>query len=147
MLGKIGTLFHEKAPLDVRIVVWLLVVGTIMELLIGSLLVLGIGHSPPNHHTKIFWGLVVPSDLFLGVYTFAHAVTGLIGAYGLARLSKFGWWFVFFLDIYGMSDAYFRSQEYPVTVTIGICLGLATIVWLIYRRQLYGIGARANANI
>ena len=144
--GKLNkTLTNKKMPLDVRVVVWLEIISSLMHFIIVGLLIIGIAHSPSNNHRDVLFNTVcLSTNLSTGTYSFSLGLACLVGAYGLWQGYRFGWWFVLIFSIYNISDSALMFSDYPITTTIAICFSLGIIAWLIYRRQLYKIGIKSE---
>lgn len=134
----------RKKPLDVRVLeCWVVFTGCLF-FFGGILLLLGLAHTPSESSRRIFLGLVsVSSDMSTGTVWLFVGILGLISGYGLIKRQKFGWWLACILCVYGAVEPIWSFPYYSVTASISICLAIAMLCWLLYRRRYYGIRVRS----
>jgi len=136
-----GGLTWKKMPLDVKIVVVLGVIASIMHFLVFTLILLGLAHSPSGYQHRVLFGLLrFVSDLAVGTHSFIMATVCLGCAYGLAKGYKFAWWLMLIFSGSNIVDSFLLSSDFPITGTTSIFFSLMMIGWLIFRRKLYHIG-------
>jgi hypothetical protein len=133
-----------KAPLDVRIFAWFFIVVGIIAFLLGILLITGIAYTPPGYQKKVLGGIIVlKSDTANAIYTLILGALNFINGYILIKGKKIGWWLAFVGSIYGISDSILLGfAGHNISASIGILMSLVIIIWLFWRRRLYGIGEK-----
>lgn len=131
----------KKMPLDVRIVASLGFISALMSFAFVLLLVIGVAHFPSNYQRPVLLGVFhLRSNLSAGVHSFLVGLASSVSAYGLIKGCKFGWWLALVFSLSAIPDSLLMFSDYPVSVTIGICISIGIIIWLVLRRGLYGIG-------
>jgi len=134
-----------KMPLDARIVAYWAYFAGFISFVFGVLLLCKAGYFPDDEVRLIAFGLVsLTSESSFAVYFLFFAFANLVCGYGLARRYKFGWWLMLILSIYTVSDFVLALSDNRVATTIGICINLTIIGWLICRRRVYRIGVKAG---
>lgn len=131
----------RRMPLDVQIIAWIIVASAIISIFSIVLLLCGLIRFPSGYSRPILFGLTsLDSNLSSGIYSSVTAALDLICAYGLIRGQAYAWWLVLILYLCGLADTLLIYFEAPITATLSLCMTVAIIVWLVYRRRLYGIG-------
>lgn len=134
---------EKRMPLDVRIIAWIIVASAIISIFSIVLLLCGLIRFPSGYSRPILFGLIsLDSNLSLGIYSSVTAALDLICAYGLIRGQAYAWWLILILYLCGLADTLLIYFEAPITATLSLCMTVAIIVWLVYRRGLYNIGGK-----
>ncbi len=131
---------RSKAPLDVRIVAYLMYLQGFIGLMASFLAFTASSELPPRR--VLFGSVIITSNLVYSVYGLALSVSALFFGYGLMRGIRFGWWLSLGFCVYGLTDTVlvFRLfREHPIAVPIIVVLDTLEIVWLLFRRKFYGI--------
>lgn len=132
-----------KMPLDLRIVITLGIISCVIYFGTVVALLLGIAHVPADNPGSALFGLVTLStDQSRGIHDFVIGVAGLVSIYGLWHRTGWVWWYELAFMAYAFVDSAFSFSSDPITVTVSMLLSASVIVWLLYRRQLFGIGSR-----
>ena len=138
---KVVQMLPKKMPLDVRIVKWFLFVVSFISFCIGLLLLSGLSHISSTDHRVILFGILsLTSGLSFGIYYSCMGFMAFFCGYWLSKRAKLGWWCLFIESMYNSSDALLIFSHHKLSVLIGISINLGLIIWLFYRRRLYGIG-------
>lgn len=134
---------EKRMPLDVRIIACLFVASAIIIFFMVALSFFGVLHFNPDYSRPVLFGLVsLDSDFTSATYYSLFAVLDLICAYGLIRGRAYAWWLMLILCLWGLADTLLIYFEAPITATLSLCMSVAIIVWLVYRRGLYNIGGK-----
>ncbi len=136
-----------KMPLDVRIVAWLCFIGGFMGLGVVLLLATGSMHFAADYTRPIVFGAFsIASDLSSGIHALVTGIASLVCGYGIMKGLKFGWWLTLIYSINNIGDSVLLllSYEHDNPAIIGMCISLALIIWLVYRRRLFKIVQKAK---
>lgn len=135
----------KKMPLDTRIVAYWFFFTALVGFLFGGVLVSGVGQFPSYEERLILFGAFsLVSESSFGIYYLVLGGVSFICAYGLLKGYKLGWWLVLIYCINLIVDSSMAFSQYKITSLVGICVSVAIIVWLIYRRTSYGVGVGAE---
>jgi hypothetical protein len=93
----------------------------------------------------LFGTVVIVNGLADGIYTLLTGLCWLFCAWGLMRGIKFAWWFAMIFLVYFLTDEVLLLPRYPLPFAIGIAIQILLIVWLWFRRGLYGIRLKKGA--
>ena len=133
----------RKMPLDARIIGWLILVTAFMDFLFAVLLTTGISRFLTDESRLILFGTFrLASELSFGIYFFCLGLMTVVCGYGVAKGYKFGWWCMLIYSTYHIADTILIYPHNRVNASIGICISVGIIVWLVSRRKIYNIGSR-----
>lgn len=135
-----------KLPLDQRIVITLGIVTCVIYFGTVVGLVPGVAHVPADSPGRALLGtIILSSDLSRGIHDSVIGLIGLVFVYGLWHRTRWVWWYGLAFMAYSLVDAAFSFPLGPITVTIAMLFSAGIILWLLYRRQLFGIGSQGNS--
>lgn len=139
-----GAMLREnRLPLDVRIVTYYLYALSILFFLLGLSVITGFAEPQPH---RILLGCVeVASRPADSLDKLLAGAAFLFCARGLMRRSRFVWWFSLVFFVYCSTDALLILPERPIGVAVSIGIDIALIVWLWFRKDVYGLQPRETA--
>ena len=131
----------SRLPLDLRVVMVLGVLSCVVYFGAAILLAVGIAHVPVDTPGRAFFGMIVlASDASAMIRELASGLACVVFVYGLRCRSRWAWWYALAYMTYNMADALSILPSYTITAAIAIASAAAITVWLLCRRQLFGIG-------
>lgn len=135
-----------RVTLDIKIVGFIVGLAFFLFLLLGLLFLSGLAHVPIRDVRPALFGILsLVSDIQFGLYFFCIGIIGIFSAYGIVKKFKVAWWSLLILLIDRLLNGLLMLPDYIVSISIGSGLSVAIIIWLVYRRRLYGIGKTSHA--
>jgi len=133
----------RKLPIDVKIVSWILIVIGMIGLLFVVLTIIGIARKPIGYSRLAALGFLrLDTDLSYGFYNFFFSILHIIAGLSIKKLYKFSWWLTLIVLLYAVSDSILIYHDHPPFFTFDIALSTAIIIWLFWRRKLFGIAIK-----
>ena len=134
----------SRPPLDVRIVARLFFTAGILAVLRGVLLCSG-RIEPASSYGALLGTAVLASGLSQGVHSFIVGFYCLLCDWDLRRAVKFVWWLLMIFSAYHLIDRLVVFPIYSIAVMVVIAGYISVIVWLWFRRELYDIHLKKDA--
>jgi hypothetical protein len=138
---KEAVVYKSGRPTDIRIVAYYLYGIGSLFLMVGFLI--GTGLAKPQPHRMLFGSVVVASRLADSVDKVTGGVGFLLCACGLTRRIRFAWWFSLIFSVHCLTYVVLVVPEFQVDVP-GVALNAASIAWLWFRRDYYGVHLAAK---
>ena len=131
----------KKAPLDIKFIGGVSFVFSLCLSLLGFMLISGIAKvSSTEDPRRVFMGIfLIESEFSHGLHELSYGLLGIIAALGLIWLKNWAWYMTLGLFVICFIDYLFVFSRSSVTTNIVyFIIDLSFIVWLFYRKPLFG---------
>jgi len=127
-----------RVPICLKIISWFLIIVSVFQISLASLLASGISYLGDNSGRLILFGLLsLSSELHFAVYMFIMGGIALFCGIGLLRKNKLAWWVTLIYSIYYLSDGILLLKVHYVSGLSGCVIDILIILCLLWKKQTY----------